>query len=355
VEAAETSMLWEVNMATATQIHPVQLQYSHTIGRAEFSGPGFRVPVGIARGEGDRLYVLSRAYENRPDGKRVTICTVGEDYISEFGRGVAAEQTEADAPDGRFFWPTAIALDKAGNVYVSDEWYNRISIFTKDGDWVGKWGIPGAGDGQLNRPSGIAFDRGDHLYVVDSLNNRVQQFTKDGKFLRKWGTAGSGEGKFNMPWGIALDTEGDVYVTDWRNDRVQKFTAEGRFLVQFGTSGSGDGEFNRPTGIAVDQAGVIYVADTRNDRLQVFDADGTFVTKLLGEATVSKWGQEKLNASPEMWVQRQKAQGMEREKQFWGPSAVEVDAEGRIFVAESVRSRIQVYRKQIPFFVGDRL
>jgi DNA-binding beta-propeller fold protein YncE len=280
---------------------------------------------------------------------------VGEEYISEFGRGVSAEQAEVDAPDGRFMWPTAIALDKAGNVYVADEWYNRISIFTKDGDWVGKWGIAGAGDGELDRPSGIAFDKGDHLYVVDSLNNRVQQFTKDGKFLRKWGTAGSGDGQFNMPWGIALDTEGDVYVTDWRNDRVQKFTAEGRFLMQFGTSGSGDGEFNRPTGIAVDRAGAIYVADWRNDRLQVFDADGSFIAKLTGEATVSKWGQEKLNASPEMWIQRQKAQGLEREKQFWGPMAVAVDDESRIFVAESVRSRIQVYRKQIPYFIGDRL
>jgi DNA-binding beta-propeller fold protein YncE len=339
----------------ATQIHPVQLQYSHTIGRAEFSGPGFRVPVGIARGEGDRLYVLSRAYENRPDGKRVTICTVGEEYISEFGRGVSAEQAEADAPDGRFMWPTAIALDKAGNVYVSDEWYNRISIFTEDGDWIGKWGTAGAGDGQLNRPSGMAFDPDDNLYVVDSLNSRVQKFTKDGQFLLTWGTAGSGEGEFNMPWGIDVDTEGEVYVTDWRNDRVQKFTPDGHFLMQFGTSGAGDGELNRPTGIAVDQAGVIYVADWRNDRLQVFDPEGSFINKLAGEATVSKWGQEKLNASPEMWIQRQRAQGLEREKQFWGPTAVEVDAEGRIFVAESVRSRIQVYRKQIPFFVGDRL
>ena len=136
----------------ATQIHPVQLQYSHTIGRAEFSGPGFRVPVGVARGEGDRLYVLSRAYENRPDGKRVTICTVGEEYISEFGRGVSPEQAEAAAPDGRFFWPTSIALDKAGNVYVSDEWYNRISIFTEDGDWVGKWGTPGAREWRAQSP-----------------------------------------------------------------------------------------------------------------------------------------------------------------------------------------------------------
>jgi DNA-binding beta-propeller fold protein YncE len=339
----------------ATQIHPVQLQYSHTIGRAEFSGPGFRVPVGIARGAGDRLYVLSRAYENRPDGKRVTICTVGEEYISEFGRGVSAEQAETEAPDGRFMWPTAIALDKAGNVYVSDEWYNRISIFTEDGDWVGKWGTPGAGNGELNRPSGMAFDADDHLYIVDSLNSRVQKFTKDGRFLLTWGKAGGGEGEFNMPWGIEVDAEGDVYVTDWRNDRVQKFTADGHFLMQFGTSGAGDGELRRPTGIAVDRAGVIYVADWRNDRVQVFDGDGNFVTKLLGEATMSKWGQEKLNASPEMWIQRQRAQGLEREKQFWGPTAIEVDDENRIFVADSVRSRIQVYRKQIPWFVGDRL
>ena len=338
-----------------TQIHPVQLQYSHTIGRAEFSGPGFRAPVGIARGAGDRLYVLSRSYEGRPDGKRITLCTVGEEYITEFGRGVSAEQAETAAPDGCFMWPTALALDSADNVYVADEWYNCISIFTREGNWLGKWGTPGAGDGELNRPAGLAFDQDDNLYVVDSLNHRIQQFTAEGKFIAKWGTAGSGDGEFNMPWGIDIDTEGHVYVTDWRNDRIQKFTAEGRFLMQFGTSGAGDGEFNHPTGIAVDQAGVIYVADWRNNRLQVFDADGSFITTLTGEATVSKWGKEKLDANAEMWLQRQQAQGLEREKQFWGPVAVEVDAENRIFVAETVRSRIQVYRKQIPFFVGDRL
>ena len=338
-----------------TQMHPVQLQYSHTIGRAEFSGPGFRAPVGVARGEDDQLYVLSRSYEARPDGKRVTLCTVGEDYITEFGRGVSTSQAHADAADGAFMWPTAIALDRAGNVYVSDEWYHRISIFTKDGNWIGKWGTPGDGDGQLNRPSGLAFDRDDHLYLVDSQNHRVQKFDKDGTFLAKWGTVGNGEGEFNMPWGIAIDTAGDVYVTDWRNDRVQKFTATGHFLMSFGTSGAGEGEFNRPTGIAVDQDGVIYVADWRNERLQVFDADGSFIMQLAGEATISKWGKEKLDANAEMWQQRARAQELEREKLFWGPIAVAVDAENRIFVAETARSRIQVYRKQVPIFIGDRL
>lgn len=338
-----------------TQVHPVQLQYSHTIGRAEFSGPGFRAPVGLARGAGDRLYVLSRSYEGRPDGKRVTICTVGEEYIGEFGRGVSAERAAQDAPDGSFMWPTSIALDKAGNVYVADEWYHRISIFTADGTWVGKWGTPGAGAGELNRPSGLAFDADDTLYVVDSLNHRIQRFTKDGALLASWGAAGSAAGEFNMPSGIALDTDGQVYVTDWRNDRVQKFTAEGRFLAQFGTSGSGEGELSRPTGIAVDGDGVMYVADWRNNRLQVLAADGSFITALTGEATISRWGKEKLDANPEMWYQRQRAQGLGQERQFWGPSAVVVDAAERIFVAETVRSRVQVYHKQVPFFMGDRL
>ncbi len=299
--------------------------------------------------------MLSRSYEARPDGKRITICTVGEDYITEFGRGLSAEQAAAGAPDGAFMWPTALALDSAGHVYVSDEWFHRISIFTKDGDWIGKWGTPGDGDGELNRPSGLALDQDDNLYIVDSLNHRIQKFSKDGAFLDKWGTAGSGDAEFNMPWGIAIDTEGDVYVTDWRNDRIQKFTAGGRFLMSFGASGTGEGEFNRPTGIAVDQDGVIYVADWRNERLQVFNADGSFIMQLAGEATVSKWGKEKLDANAEMWQQRARAQGLEREKRFWGPTAVVADAENRIFVAETARSRIQVYRKQVPIFIGDRL
>ena len=117
-----------------TQIHPVQLQYSHTIGRAEFSGPGFRAIVGIARGAGDRLYVLNRSYEGRPDGKRITICTVGEEYVAEFGRGVSAEQADVAAPDGSFMWPTSIALDQAGNVSKLNGGRRRFARFEHLGE-----------------------------------------------------------------------------------------------------------------------------------------------------------------------------------------------------------------------------
>ena len=66
-------------------------------------------------------------------------------------------------------------------------------------------------------------------------------------------------------------------------------------------------------------------------------------------------GQGKLDANAEMWGERQRAYGLEREKLFWGPTGVAVDDENRIFVCESARNRIQVYRKQSPTFVGPRL
>jgi DNA-binding beta-propeller fold protein YncE len=337
-----------------TQTLSITLQYDHTVGRAEFSGPGFRNPVAMARGEDDTMYVVSRSYEYRPDGKRITICTVDEDYIGEFARGVTdVGESEASSADGAIIWPTAIALDSEGYVYVADEALNRISIYTKDGEYLKKWERPGKGDGEWDKPSGLAFDRQDNLYLVDSGNNRIQKLTKDGDFIAQWGSKGSGDGQFDLPWGIEIDQDQNVFIADWRNDRIQKFTSNGEFLMTFGSTGAGDGEFNRPTGVAVDKDGEIYVADWNNDRLQVFNRDGQYLTQTSGEGTLSQWGANKLDGgNPEMWEERKIAQNLDREKNFWGPVAVEVDDEGRIFVVESARSRIQIFHKQYPVFYG---
>ena len=136
--------------------------YSHSIGRNEFAGTGFRNPVDLALGADDVVYVLNRSYETRPDGIRVSVCTLNEEYISEFGSNGEG--------DGQFTWPTAIALDKDENVYVADEWLNRISIFNKTGEYLRKWGTSGSGDFLLLRFFLGAF-LGDSLMGSSSVDN----------------------------------------------------------------------------------------------------------------------------------------------------------------------------------------
>ncbi len=311
--------------------------YTHSMGRFSFGGSGFMHPMDVAVGQNGLLYVANSSRQGRPDGVRITMCTVDQDYVSEFG--------SFGEGDSQFIWPMGIALDGDENVYVSDQWLNRISVFNKDGEFLSKWGVAGMGDGELGQPSGIAFDGEDNLLVVDTNNNRVQKFTKDGRLLANWGEAGSGPGQFNLPWGIAVDDKGDVYVADWRNDRIQKFSAEGEYLAEFGSSGSGVGQFNRPADVAVDKEGDIYVVDGWNNRVQVLAPDGRHVTTFIGDATVSKWYQESLDANPELVKVRQLVRNNESEMRFWNPVAVEIDPDGRVLVVDCPRHRIQFYQK----------
>jgi DNA-binding beta-propeller fold protein YncE len=331
-------------------------RYSHTVGFYAQNGRGFNNPVDVALGHDGVLYVLNRAgsdIELRMPYKRVTMCTLDEDYLGEFSSGGTA--------DGQLMWPAAIAIDAEGKVYIADEALQRISIFDAKGRFLAKWGVKGSGAGAFDRPAGLAFDQDQHLLVVDALNNRIQRYTTDGRLLVQWGRGGRGRGEFNLPWGIAVDRAGDVYVADWRNDRIQKFDAQGTFLASYGTSGRGDGEFSRPAGVAVDAEGNIYIADWGNERVQVLSPDGGFLAKFRGEAGLSKWGESYFISNQDELQERQKAnlepelnlsptddlreESASIEKFFWGPIAVKVDDQGRLYVVESCRHRIQIYRK----------
>ena len=315
--------------------------YSHSVGRREFAATGFRNPVDLAPGADDIVYVLNRSTEFRKDGVRVTICTLDERYIGEFS-------SYGDG-DGQMVWPTSVALDQDGKVYVSDEWLNRITVFNKDGEYVSKWGGAGSGKGELGGPAGLAISRDGTLLLTDSRNHRVQKFTLDGDYLGQFGAFGSGPGQLNMPWGIALDNAGLVYVADWRNDRIQQFTPEGEWQATFGTSGKGVGEFNRPCAVCVDQDGDIYVADWLNNRIQILAPDGRFRAELRGEHVLSPWGKTKLLSNPDMILQRHLAMAHDRgafEKSFKHPSGVKIDQRNRIAALDHYGCVIQVYQKQ---------
>ena len=332
-------------------------RYTHTVGCYALRGFGFTNPVDVAVGEDGLLYVVSRGnldFEGNRSTKRVTVCNVAGEFLGEFSTGGSG--------DGEIMWPSCIARDSKGNLYVTDEALSRIAVFGKDGEFLASWGTHGSGDGEFDHPAGIALDKDGTLLVADGLNGRIQRFTKDGKFLGSWGRKGAGEGEFDMPWGVSVDHKGNVYVADWRNDRVQKLSSEGRQLATFGSSGSGDGEFHRPAGVAVDRDGNVYVADWGNERVQVLSPDGTFIAKLRGESGYSKWAQEWFLSNEDILEERDNADlepPVERtpwgdfvrdesanvESRLWGPTAVKLDADGRVFIVDSLRHRLQVYER----------
>jgi DNA-binding beta-propeller fold protein YncE len=332
----------------------LSIVYSHTIGFLANQGRGFNNPVDVARDSSGVLYVLNRAGPEvgiRLPYKRVTLCTIDEDYLGEFGAG-------GDG-DGQFWWPSALAFDSEDRLYIADEALQRISVFNRDGTFLGKWGVGGSADGEMDRPSGIAFDAENNLYVADSLNHRIQKFTKDGRFLGKWGGPGREVGQFNMPWGIAVDPSGDVYVADWRNDRIQKFSPDGNYLGQWGTSGDGASQFYRPSSVAVDGQGTMYVADWGNERVQILTPEGQVLAILRGDSEPSRWAEDYFAANPDeaaaRWganlepeIKAQREQRREEsanvEKLLWGPTSVKLDPEGRLYIVDSCRHRLQIYR-----------
>ena len=314
--------------------------YSHSVGRNEFNGTGFRNPVDMAIDEEGRVYVLNRSYENRPDGVHVTIATLDEEFVGEFSK------FGEDAGD--MYWPTACDLDSDGNLYVADEYLNRITVYDGDGEYIRHWGDVGSGSGQFNGPSGIAV-HGDTLWLVDSKNHRIQSYGLDGSFKSQFGEFGSGDGQMNLPWGICLDKNGLIYVADWRNDRIQQFAPDGQWQATFGMSGNGPGQFKRPNAVTVDNDGDIYVCDRENDRVQILAPDGRFRAQLTGDYTLSDWGKTKLNSNPDMIRQRTMAithDGRAFEKAFANPCAVKISSSGQICIIDHTRGRIQIYTKE---------
>ena len=174
--------------------------FSHSVG-----GRDMMKPYGLALASGDIVYVVIRQTSGFAQFRAGSFTSTQIKKI-DTGDGPGQEELLAefgwmgDGPD-QIFWPSGISSDSDDNVYVADEWLNRISVFDKDGGFLRTWGVTGHAEGQLLGPSGIQFDADDNLYVVDGRNHRVQKFTRDGDFPGTWGAQGSDPGQFNAPWG----------------------------------------------------------------------------------------------------------------------------------------------------------
>jgi tripartite motif-containing protein 71 len=355
-------------MALTTVVRGRAYDWSHSIGRGAATGTGFNYVQTMCLGNDGDIYTANRGNENN-FGMRVNRIKLGGAGDEE----LAAEFFQHGEGDGKSTWPFGVAVGQNGNVYCSDEWTNTISVFDPNGKFQFKFGQTGSGDGELLRPAGIACEKNGNVIVVDSGNSRLQVFSPEGKLVASCGKAGSGPGEFNQPWGITLDQTGNIYVADWKNHRVQKLSPQGRHLMSIGSYGElprpddafavtylgpfvsslpvsnypKAGLLNHPTDVAVDPDGDIYVTDWGNHRLCIFEADGTPLTNLYGDAQVmSKWGQQSVDANPDMMKAYRRVRNLEPLWRFCFPTAVDFNpATDEIIVADSQRNRLQVYRK----------
>ena len=344
-------------MTTQESASTLSFDYVKTIGIVNNgnNGRGFANPYDIAFRPDGRIFVLNRCDPARASAIRVGVCNLDEDYLYEFGNGYGQD-------DGQFIWPVAMVFDSHNHLFITDEYNNRVCVYDADGKFVSQWGEGGSDLGKFDGPAGIAIDSQDNVYIADQQNGRVQKMTTDGALIAAWGEPGSGNGQFDLPWGVGVGPDDSVYVADWRNDRVQKFSPDGDYLQTIGSSGRGFGELSRPAGVAVDSDGVIAVADWGNERIQVFAPDGSPKTTLRGQATVSKWAEDYYSSNPEEWELRQISDlvpedlpehlqtpyhtSSQVEPYFWGPVAVRLDANDRMYVVETNRHRFQVYQKR---------
>lgn len=163
--------------------------------------------------------------------------------------------------------PSGIAIDSARNrLYIADTAIHAIKVYDTFGNYLFQFET---GE-NVRFPAALALDRAGNLYVVDSLRLKVFIFNPEKKVARAFSLKGAIPGRSIKPKGIAVDSFGHVYVTDAVNNNVLVFDNEGMFLHTWGRTGRIIGDFWTPTGIFIDDRDYIYVVDQSNNRIQIF-------------------------------------------------------------------------------------
>lgn len=222
----------------------------------------FTRPLGVAVDERDNVYVVDSAE------RLIRVF----DPSGQFLRKLTHESLER---------PTGIAIDsQRRKIYVTDSSWKAsvnhvVHVFDMNGTHLKVIGGKGVQAGKFLFPTYLAVDEKGNLYVTDTLNARVQTFDPEGRYLRSFGERGDAFGMFDKPKGVALDSFGNVYVVDSGWSNVQIFNSRGEVLLIFAGRGHIPGALFNPTGIAIDRDNRIYVADAFNARVAIYQLVNT--------------------------------------------------------------------------------
>jgi serine protease len=295
--------------------------------------------------------------------------TTGGGLTTTFA-GIVGDTIFGNGGDGgpalgaQFGFPSGLAVDPSGAVYISDTNNNRVRKVTPDGiisDFAGSAaGTAGnTGDGGpataalLDRPQAVVVDEAGNVYIDDEGNNRIRKVTPDGTITNfagsASGTAGnSGDGgpatsaAFYYPDGLALDAAGNLYISDTGNARVRKVAADGT-VTDFagsilGTRGNGgDGgpatlaTLDYPEALAVDATGNVYIPDEVDHRVRKVAPDGT-IANFAGSASAFPGNDGDGGPATSATLQ--------------SPSAVAIDPSGNVYIVDRGAYRIRVVNIQ---------
>ncbi len=250
------------------------------------------------------------------------------------------------ASEARFSFPSGVAADRAGNVYIADFFGQRIRKVDSTGTITTIAGIaePGyGGDGgpateaRLNFPSGVAVDHAGNVYITDSGNDRIRRVSSSGTITTIAGTGEHGydwdgpavEAQLAFPTGVAVDRSGNLYFAGYFNFGIRRVDATGTISRVAGSGEPYDGPndeapLSRDRGIAVDEAGNVYIANTDKSYVRRVDAMGA-VRTIAGTRMPGYGGDG----------------GLAVEAQLSFPADVALDNAGNLYIADAGNHRIR--------------
>jgi uncharacterized protein (TIGR03437 family) len=281
-----------------------------------------------------------------------TISTFAGNYTS----GFAGDGSGASA--GELASPFAAAVDKSGNVYIADQFNNRIRKVTTSGTIStvagnGTSGYTGDGSaatsGELSNPEGIAVDSSGNLYISDTSNCVIRKVTTSGTISTIAGNNSSGCGysgdgaaataaNIYHPSGIVVDAKGNIYFADTSNNIVRIVTTDGKINTYAGNFGAGIGftgdagpatsaRLNNPEGLALDSAGNLYIADGNNNRIRVVTAATGVISTMAGSSTLGGFAGDG---------------GAATKARLNTPKGVAIDSIGNLYISDTFNARIRI-------------
>jgi len=280
--------------------------------------------MGILTGATDEI-VLQRPVDLGGIGRKrlyVVDPEVANVVVFDFERKKVSYLVPQEGKNPVFKSPVAIAVDRDGNIYVSDNGEKKIIVFDRSHKQVRV--IPlqphlvAAGGVYIDSPRG-------RIIVTDPRGHKLCFFGVDGSFDRCIGERGDGDGQFNFPASVTMNQKGEIIVADVMNARIQFFDADGKFLRKFGQRGDGPGDFQIIKGVGVDSDGHVYVSDGKAHNLSIFSDVGEYLLTVGGRFSVVATG--KLGQGG-----------------FLVPQGIYFAGDDHFFVADQMNGRIQEFR-----------